>query len=339
MYRRSDFPRRVSMAKGQLGADLHQASAGAAAPAAGELTDGQLLQRFITRNDEIAFAALVQRHGPMVLAVCRRVLQDWHHAEDAFQATFLTLARKAGAIGQPELLANWLYGVAYRTALKAKTRAARRWQSEREVASMPRAEPTRDETWRELQAVLDEEMAQIPEKYRAPLILCYLEGKTNEEAARLLHWPTGSMSRRISRGLELLRQRLHQRGLRCSPGLFPTMLARQAGPIQVPSALADATVEAAVAAAGGEVIATATLAAATAGGSSALLKALLLARLSRTAALLVGAAVLALATGVVSYGSWAGTAGMPRSCHAPASAPAPSPANDGSGGGPSAGTP
>src|SRR5438128_796868 len=143
------------MAKGQLGEDRQQAREEAVAPMAEAPSDAQLLQRFITRNDQAAFAALVHRHGPMVLAVCRRVLQDWHHAEDAFQATFLILAQKAGVIGQPDLLANWLYGVAYRTALKAQASAARRWESEREVAFMPRAEPNRDETWQEMQAVLD----------------------------------------------------------------------------------------------------------------------------------------------------------------------------------------
>jgi RNA polymerase sigma factor (sigma-70 family) len=316
------------MVKGQSGEDVQRARDGAAVPAAEEPTDGQLLQRFISRQDETAFAALVQRHGPMVLAVCRRVLQDWHHAEDAFQATFLTLVKKAGAIGQPELLANWLYGVAYRTARKAKVSAARRWQYEREAASMPRAEPNRDATWRELQTVLDEEMAHIPEKYRAPLILCYLEGKTNAEAARLLHWPPGSMSRRISRGLELLRQRLNRRGLIVSPGLFPTVLAEQAGPVPVPSALADATVEAAVAVIGSEVTATATAASAGATGSGGLLKAVVLARLSGTAALLIIAAVLTLATGVVSYASWvAGTSGGKPGCHAASPASTPEPVN------------
>ncbi len=320
------------MAKGQPGEGVPRTRDRAAVPAAAEPTDGELLQRFITRNDETAFAALVQRHGPMVLAVCRRVLQDWHHAEDAFQATFLTLVKKAGAIGQPELLANWLYGVAYRTALKAKASAARRWAYEREVASMPRAEPNRDDTWRELQTVLDEEMAHIPEKYRAPLILCYLEGKTNEEAARLLHWPPGSMSRRISRGLELLRQRLNRRGLIFSPGLFPTMLAEQAGPVAVPNALADATIEAAVAVVGGAVAATATVATKVVTRSEGILKALLLARLSRTAALLAVAAILTLATGIFSYASW--VAGTPKwqglgGCHASSSDSSPGPANAG----------
>src|SRR5437016_461634 len=119
MYGSSNFPRRECMANRQLDTHLSRARDGAAMPTANELSDGQLLQRFITRRDETAFTALVQRHGPMVLAVCRRVLHDPHHAEDAFQATFLTLVKKAAAIGQPELLANWLYGVAYRTARKA----------------------------------------------------------------------------------------------------------------------------------------------------------------------------------------------------------------------------
>src|SRR5262249_2311583 len=151
-----------------------------------------------------------ERHGPMVLNVCLRVLKDSHQAEDAFQATFLVLVRKAGAVGQPELLGNWLYGVAYRIAVKAKARAAKRREHERKAAVMPRPEPSNGATPQELREALDAGMSGLPTKYRAPLVLCYLQGKTHEEAARLLGCPVGSMSSRLARGRELLRRRLNQ---------------------------------------------------------------------------------------------------------------------------------
>jgi RNA polymerase sigma factor (sigma-70 family) len=146
----------------------------------------------------------------MVLGVCRRVLDNDHDAEDAFQATFLVLVRRAGSIGRPELLANWLYGVAYRTAKKARTAIRRRRRHERLAGSVPRAAPV-DAAWHEQQALLDEELQGLPDEYRAPLVLCYLEGKTHAEAARQLGCPPGSMSTRLARGRELLRERLEKR--------------------------------------------------------------------------------------------------------------------------------
>jgi RNA polymerase sigma factor (sigma-70 family) len=178
-----------------------------------DLTDTQLLKRFARQKDEAAFAALVRRHGPMVLAVCRRVLHDAHDAEDAFQATFLVLVRKARFIARPELLANWLYGVAYRVAVKARANANRRSAHERRAGAMTSVGSAPERIGSELRAVLDAELSHLPEKYRAPLVLCYLEGKTNEQAARLLGWPTGSISGRLARARELLRERLVSRGL------------------------------------------------------------------------------------------------------------------------------
>ncbi len=171
-------------------------------------TDGQLLERFVRQQDEAAFAALVRRHGPMVLGVCRRVLDNAQDAEDAFQATFLVLLRKADSLGRPALLANWLYGVAYRTAMKARAGVLRRRHHERRAASAPRTEPAADAGRDDSSALLEAGLHGLPDKYRAPLVLCYLEGKTNAEAARQLGWPVGSMSSRLARGRELLRERL-----------------------------------------------------------------------------------------------------------------------------------
>jgi RNA polymerase sigma factor (sigma-70 family) len=212
------------------------------------LSDRELLKRFAQRHEEGAFAALVRRHGPMVLSVCRRVLRNGHDAEDAFQATFLVMIEKAQRLRRPELLANWLYGVAYRTALHARQRAARRSEREREAVAMssdPAGDPSVES--RELRRVLDEELLRLPDKYRAPLVLCYLEGKTNEEAARQLGWPSGSMSYRLARGRELLRERLQTRMGGATIFLQTLFLAEHFQPAVVSHTLALTTMQAAVA--------------------------------------------------------------------------------------------
>src|SRR5437879_808519 len=139
---------------------------------ADEPTDGQLLERFAVGSEQAAFEALVRRHGPMVLGVCRRVLNNAADADDAFQATFLVLVHKAGSIRKRELVGSWLYGVAYRTAVKARAAAARRGARERQVVPMPPTEPANDVVWRDLRPVLDEELERLPDHYRIPVVLC-----------------------------------------------------------------------------------------------------------------------------------------------------------------------
>jgi polysaccharide export outer membrane protein len=178
-------------------------------------SDGQLLMRFADRNDAEAFKTLVQRHRRRVLSVCRRLLRDAHHAEDACQATFLVLLRRARSIAQPELLANWLHGVARRVAGKARVRAARQRLHEKNRAPACTPDPLADVHRRDLRSLLATEMQRLPEKYRAPLALCYLDGNTNVEAARQLRCPSGSLSYRLARGREMLRQRLIQRMVEC----------------------------------------------------------------------------------------------------------------------------
>ncbi|HLJ93524.1 MAG TPA: sigma-70 family RNA polymerase sigma factor, partial [Gemmataceae bacterium] len=145
--------------------------------------DADLLDRFVRRKDEAAFATLLERHGPMVLGVCRRLLPDAHEADDAFQATFLILLQKARSLRDPASLGNWLYGVAYRVARRARIVATRWRASERQVPEMA-ADASPDALWHELRPLLDEEIARLPRKYQAPVVLCYLEGKTYAEAAR-----------------------------------------------------------------------------------------------------------------------------------------------------------
>jgi RNA polymerase sigma factor (sigma-70 family) len=164
------------------------------------LTDGQLLESFLGGQDEAAFEALVRRHGPMVLGVCRRVLRIHHDAEDAFQATFLVLVRKGDTIRPREMVANWLFGVAYRTAQKARGRIARRRVREAQVKEMPEPEAVApEEGWGDWRPLLDQELSRLPDKYRVPVVLCDLEGKTGKEAARQLGWPEGTVSSRLAR--------------------------------------------------------------------------------------------------------------------------------------------
>jgi RNA polymerase sigma factor (sigma-70 family) len=219
-----------------------------------EGSDARLLDRFVRGRDEAAFAALMDRHGPMVMGVCRRVLRDAHAADDVFQATFLVLVRKAATLRRPHLLGNWLYGVAYRIALQARAAAARQPALGRQVEDMPAAEPVDEKVWDELRPILDAEVNRLPEKYRAPVVLCHLQGKTYAEAARALGWAEGTVSGRLARARETLRKRLSQRGVTLSAAAVGATLC-QKGSAAVPAALAQATVRGALVAASGKVTA------------------------------------------------------------------------------------
>jgi RNA polymerase sigma factor (sigma-70 family) len=192
-------------------------------PAGGGVTDSALLKRFVSARDESAFSALVARHGGMVQGVCRRLLGHEQDAEDAFQATFLILARKAGAVSCGETLSGWLYRVAYHAALAAKTRMKTRTVHERPLVeigascAIPRCNPVLDE--------LDDAVASLPEKYRTAVVFCYLEGRTYEEAARFLGCPAGTVAVRISRAKKLLRRRLGHRGILSSSGICGSAFA------------------------------------------------------------------------------------------------------------------
>jgi len=185
------------------------------------LSDGELLEQFFHGEEieaEDAFGALVERHGPMVLGTCRRVLGRAQDAEDAFQATFLALARRGNAISDPRALSGWLREVAYRIALRMRARANRTRAIERQALAMAlgRDEPDGPEeivSLSELRPVLREEVARLPEKYRVPVILSYLEGRTNQEVAELLDWPVGTVKGRLMRARVMLRSRLSRRGV------------------------------------------------------------------------------------------------------------------------------
>jgi len=211
----------------------------------GQLPDEELLRRFAAGRDEEAFAALVRRHGPLVQDVCRRLLHNEHDAEDAFQATFLVLARNAASVRKQALVGSYLYGVAVRVARKARVVAARRRHHERAAAEQP-ATPSLDAlTLRELRGVLDEELARLPEKHRAPLVLCYFEGLSRDEAAERLGWSRRAVKARLEQARERLRQRLTRRGVTLSAALFTAALSPDSASAVSP-VLAAAAVRAAL---------------------------------------------------------------------------------------------
>jgi polysaccharide biosynthesis/export protein len=228
---------------------------------AAALTDGQLLERFTTRRAEAAetaFEALVSRHGPMVLRVVRGVLRDPHDVEDAFQATFLVLVRKAHSIGERELLGPWLYGVAHRVALKARGVAAKRNKREGGIFDDPPAD-VNEGPWLDLRPILHEELNRLPEKYRKPVILCHLQGLTHSEAAQELAWPVGTVSVRLARARKLLKERLTRRGLTVTASLWAAGLTLEGASAAVPESLIRSTTTAALQAAAGKLLAAGTI--------------------------------------------------------------------------------
>ncbi len=209
------------------------------------LPDAQLLNRFQTNRDEEAFAALVRRHGPMVLAVGRRLLASPFDVDDAFQATFLVLVRKAGSIRRPEQLGNWLYGVAYRTALKARTRFARQRAMEQPLIDVPAPDAVAEVVWRELRPILDAEQHRLPDRLRIPVVLCYLQGRTKRQAALQLGLPEGTVSSRLHEARARLRRRLAHRGLELSAGTLAIVLTHGTAAATLPPALAATTAKSA----------------------------------------------------------------------------------------------
>ncbi len=263
------------------------------------LTDGQLLERYISSRDEAALAALVNRHGLMVWGVCRRVLGDYHDAEDAFQATFLVLVRKATSVRPREMVANWLYGVARQTALKARATVGTRRGRERQVEDMPEPAVAEHAGWDELLPVLDVELSRLPDKYRAVVVLCDLEGKSRKEAARQLGVPEGTVAGWVARARVMLANRLTRRGVTLSGGALAAILSQNVTSAGVPASVVSKTIKVASLLAAGQAttgVISVTVAALTEG----VLKAMFLSKLKAVVGVLMAAmCLIGIGTAVV----------------------------------------
>jgi RNA polymerase sigma factor (sigma-70 family) len=280
----------------------------------GPLTDGQLLERYVSHGDEVAFEALVRRYGPMVLGVCRRILGQQADAEDAFQATFLVLVRKARSVTRGEQVGNWLYGVACRTARKAKALDARRRAKESEVGTArAQAQAGRDAQQRgrpahthegpaeRLQEALDLELEHLPEHYRTVLVLCELHGMTRKEAAAQLDCAEGTVASRLARGRELLAQRMARHGLALAGGSLTALLAQSAS-ASIPASLVTTTLQAASAYAAGSVAA-GVVSMQVLALSEGVLKAMLLTKLKSVLVVVVLVGAVGFGVGVARYQS------------------------------------
>ena len=240
----------TAMADPSLGILLRRLARAAASTGDAALSDAQLLERFVARRDEAAFELLVWRHGAMVLNLCRRLLRQEQDAEDAFQATFLVLARKARTIAKRQACASWLYKVAYRAALAARAdSAARAARGGGDADQLPAADAADDLLWRDLRPVLDEEVSRLPEKYRAVFVLCCLEGRSGAEAAEQLRCPKGTVLSRLARARERLRRRLLRRGISLAVGSLAAVTAAQGQAGELTASVVTRTVKDALTAA------------------------------------------------------------------------------------------
>jgi RNA polymerase sigma factor (sigma-70 family) len=266
-----------------------------------EMTDGQLLECFLARRDEAAFEALVRRHGPMVLGVCRRVLRNTHDVEDAFQATFLVLVRKAASLRQRELVGNWLYGTAYRAALETRTTNAARQARERQMWEMPERETLAEtDIWQELRPLLDQELNRLPEKYRVPVVLCDLEGRKRKDVARQLGIPEGTLSSRLATARRMLAKRLARHGVMVSGGALALALSQNAATAGVPSSLMVSTVQAARWVAAGSATTAGVISAKVAAVTEGVMKAMFVIQLQRALVLVLAVGIL-FSGGMVTY--------------------------------------
>jgi RNA polymerase sigma factor (sigma-70 family) len=256
------------------------------------VADGELLTRYVRQRDEAAFAALVRRHGPMVLGVCRRVLHNLQDAEDAFQATFLVLVRNAATVRCPGTVGNWLYGVAYRTAQHARRAALKRRAKEAKV--VPKA-PAAHDAWTDLRDVLDQELERLPDKYRAVVVLCDLGGATGQQAGLHLGLPAGTVASRLARGRAMLAKRLTRHGLAIAGTAVAGMVSQNAA-ASVPAALVSCTIKAASLFAAGQAVTAGVISAPVAALTERVLRTMLVSKFK--VALAAGLLVCAVGAGV-----------------------------------------
>lgn len=279
------------MDEGPAGAVLEHLRRQAAAEAMGHLADGQLMERFLATGEEAAFAALLYRHGPMVWRTCQRILRHRHNAEDVFQATFLTLARRAAAIRKRASVACWLHGVCYRLAHRLQAELARKPPVTAGEADSSTPDPTNQACMNEVQAALDDELARMSEKYRLPLVLCYLEGKTRDEGALHLGWSLSTLKRRLERGRQMLAARLKRRGLSLGVVLVSATLLENAAAVAVPPTLLSSTCKITTLSATGQAL-TGVVSARVAALSEGMVHAMRMTRLKLTAAVVLTVGIL-----------------------------------------------
>lgn len=270
------------------------------------LADAELLRRWVVCRDEAAFEVLLWRHGPMVLGVCRRVLRDAHEAEDAMQATFLALARKAGSIGRRDAVAGWLYRVAFRAALESRARAARRPAQDESMLGDLSTGPNEDVMWRDLRPVLDEEIGRLATKYRVPFVLRYLEGRTNEEVAREIGCPLGTALSRLGRARERLRLRLTRRGVALTAGALAASLAANSLAATVPNGIIGPLVRAATLVAAGQAPAAGFVSANAAALAEKLLRGMAMTKMKVLIALALTLGLVGAGSGTLAYRLTAG---------------------------------
>jgi RNA polymerase sigma factor (sigma-70 family) len=267
-------------------------------------TDEVLLERYASRREEAAFAVLVRRYSPLVLSVCRRVLQHEQDAEDAFQAVFCVLARKAGSVRERAAVGAWLHAVAYRIARKARAKRGRQPVSQSNLPDVPDADDSPEWAWRELRPILDEEVNRLPKKCRRAFVLCYLEGLTNEQAAAQIGCPLGTVLSGLSRARGLLRARLTRRGLTLTAGLLAAALSHHAPAMAVQAGLAEAAAQTGLRYAAGRPVA-----AGVAKLADGFLKTLVRARLAITVGLVSSLAVVVAVVSLPWYRSRCGGVG------------------------------
>lgn len=265
------------------------------------MTDADALELFVRQHDEAALAVLV-RHGPMVWSVCRRLLRSHHDAEDAFQATFLILVRKAATIQHAELVGNWLYGVAHQTAVKARAMAAVRSVRERPAAQAPEPAAMQEPLWDDQKSLLDQELSRLPEKYRVLIVLCDLEGSTRKDVARQLGCPEGTVAGRLVRAREMLARRLARQGLTLSAALLGGVLSAQGASAAVPATVMSSTIQAATLLAAGQAAAGGAISASALALSQGVITAMQFTKLKTVTALLLLFTMMTFTTALLAWG-------------------------------------
>jgi RNA polymerase sigma factor (sigma-70 family) len=275
-------------------------------------TDGQLLEHFISQRDEASFALLLRRHGAMVWSVCRRVLGNVHDADDAFQAAFLVLVRKADSVRPREAVGNWLYGVAYRTALEARCRIARRRAKELSLRDVPTPESKPEEPWQELWPILDRELSRLADKYRLPIVLCDLEGRSRKEVAQQLAIPEGTLSSRLATARKKLAARLTRLGFAVSSVSLAALLTGSTATAGMGQTLFTTTTKAALVVAAGPAAVAGVVSATVSSLTEGVVKTMFIAKIKTTALVLCSVAVLGAGTGGVYYQTRVGAADSPQ---------------------------